>query len=165
MRMTGFPGISKTILKSLVGKPSTLMYPQRKRTYPAATRGHVENEVEKCIFCRLCEKNCPTTALAVSKEKNEWAIDSLKCCQCRRCVEVCPVKCLSMGNVYFPAVRTRVEGMYLTVLPPGVVPAYKKAKEKAKSGKPEEVKPEKTGAPEAPAAESSAKGGEKEEKG
>ncbi|UCD57260.1 MAG: 4Fe-4S dicluster domain-containing protein [Candidatus Hydrogenedentota bacterium] len=162
--MRRFPGISKTIMKSLVGKPSTLMYPQRKRTYQAATRGHVEIEIEKCIFCGLCEKNCPTKALLASKEKNEWDIDSLKCCQCRRCVEVCPKKCLSMENVYFPVVRTREDGKYLTVLPPGVVPAYqKKAKKKAKAGKPEEVKFEEPGAPEASAAESSAERVEKEE--
>jgi formate hydrogenlyase subunit 6/NADH:ubiquinone oxidoreductase subunit I len=141
--MRGFPGLSKTLMKSLVGKPATEMYPQRKKTYTAATRGRVENEIERCIFCRLCEKNCPTKALAVSKDKNEWEIDSLKCCLCRRCVEVCPVKCLSMDNVYFPSVRTRAEGKYLRVLPAGVLPAYQKAKEKAKSEKPKEPEPEK----------------------
>ncbi len=145
--MRQFPGISKTLLKSLVGKPSTLMYPQRKRSYTAATRGKVENEIERCIFCRICERNCPTKALVVSKEKNEWEIDSLKCCQCRRCVEVCPVKCLSMDNVYFPSVRTRAAGKYLTVLPPGALPAYQKVKEKAKSEEPKEAEPEKPGAP------------------
>ena len=145
--MRRFPGISKTIIRSLVGKPATLMYPQRKRTYTVATRGKVENEIERCIFCRLCEKNCPTKALAVSKEKNQWEIDSLNCCLCRRCVEVCPVKCLSMANVYFPAVRTRAEGKYLTALPAGVVPAYQKAKEAA--GKPKEVKTEKPEPPHA----------------
>ena len=139
MGMKRFPGISKTLMRSLVGKPATLKYPQQKRTYTPATRGKVENEIERCIFCRLCEKNCPTKALAVSKERNEWEIDSLKCCQCRRCVEVCPVKCLSMDNVYFPSVRTRAEGKYLRVLPAGVVPAYQKAKEAA--GKPKEAGP------------------------
>lgn len=143
--MRGFPGLSKILMKSLVGKPATEMYPQKKKTYTDATRGKVDNEIERCIFCRLCEKNCPTKALAVSKEKNEWEIDSLKCCLCRRCVEVCPVKCLSMDNVYFPSVRTRAEGKYLRVLPPGVVPAYQKAKEGA--GKPKEVKSEKPAAP------------------
>ncbi len=134
--MRRFPGISHMIMKSLIGKPATLMYPRRKRTFTAATRGKIENEIERCIFCGMCERNCPTKALAVSKEKNEWSIDSLKCCQCRRCVEVCPVKCLSMDNIYFPVVRTRAAGEYLTMVPPGVVPAYQKAKEKAKSGKP-----------------------------
>ena len=165
MRMTRFPGISKTILKSLVGRPSTLMYPQRKRTYPAATRGHIENEIEKCIFCGLCARNCPTKALAVRKEVNEWNIDSLKCCQCRRCVEVCPVKCLSMDNVYFSAVRTRADGKYQRVLPPGVLPAYQKAKREARSARPKEGQSDEPGAPEASAVESSANGGEKEEQG
>ena len=135
--MRRFPGISKMIMRSLLGKPATLMYPQRKRTYTAATRGKVENEIEKCIFCRMCERNCPTAALLVSKETNEWEIDSLKCCTCRRCVEVCPVKCLSMDNVYFSVVRTRADGKYLRVVPPGVLPAYQKAKEKAKAQKPD----------------------------
>jgi len=138
------PRLSKTLIKSLVGKPATEMYPQKKKTYMDATRGKVENEIERCIFCRLCEKNCPTKALAVSKEKNEWEIDSLKCCLCRRCVEVCPVKCLSMDNVYFPSVRTRAEGKYLRVLPAGVVPAYQKAKAAVK---PKEVESEKPEAP------------------
>ena len=111
MRLTEkFFGISKIITRSLVGKPATLMHPQVTRVYFEATRGKVENEIEKCIFCRLCEKNCPTAALSVFKEKNEWDIDSMKCCQCRRCVEICPTKCLSMENVYFPAVRTRAGG-------------------------------------------------------
>lgn len=117
------------------------MYPQRKKTYTPVTRGMVQNEIERCIFCRMCERNCPTKALSVSKEENEWEIDSLKCCLCRRCVEVCQVKCLSMNNVYFPSVRTRAEGKYLIVLPPGVLPAYQKAKEAAVKSR--EVKPEK----------------------
>ena len=149
MGMKRFPGLSKTLMKSLAGKPATEMYLQKKKTYTDATRGKVQNEIERCIFCRLCEKNCPTKALAVSKEKNEWEIDSLKCCLCRRCVEVCPVKCLSMDNVYFPSVRTRAEGKYLRALPAGVVPAYQKAKEAA--GKPKESGPKpESEKPEAP---------------
>ncbi len=162
MRLTErFFGISRTITRSLFGKPATLMYPQRPRDYSAATRGKVENEIEKCIFCLLCQKNCPTDAISVSKEKNEWQIDSLKCCACRRCVEVCPKTCLLMHNVYFPSVMAREDGMYVTILPPGVVPAYEKAKAKAKSEKPEKVKSEEPGAPKVSAAEASAKGVEK----
>jgi ech hydrogenase subunit F len=118
MRLTErFFGISKTITQSLFGKPATLMYPQRPRAYSAATRGKVENEIEKCTFCRLCEKNCPTAAIGVSKEKKEWQIDSLKCCTCMRCVEMCPKKCLVMYNVYFPSVTERPAGLYLIALP------------------------------------------------
>ncbi len=118
--MRRFPGIAQTILKSLVGRPSTLMYPQRKRLYSKATRGHVENDIVRCIFCRRCERMCPTQALAVSRDKRDWEIDSLRCCYCRRCVEVCPVQCLTMHATYFPPVETRKAGVYATVLPPGV---------------------------------------------
>jgi hypothetical protein len=52
-----------------------------------------------------------------------------------------------MDNVHFSAVRTRADGMYPRVLPPGVVPAYQKAKERAKSAEPKEVKSEKPDAP------------------
>lgn len=104
---------------SLIGKPSTLMYPKRKREYPAATRGRVENDIVRCIFCGMCQRNCPTKAIAVTKESRAWQIDSLRCCYCRRCVEVCPVKCLIMHNTYFPSVHTRKDGIYITVLPPG----------------------------------------------
>jgi formate hydrogenlyase subunit 6/NADH:ubiquinone oxidoreductase subunit I len=116
--MKGFPGLTNTIMKSLFGKPATEMYPQRKRTYPPAARGRVENEIERCIFCRMCERNCPTKAIVVSKEAKEWQIDGLKCCSCRRCVEVCPVKCLFMRSPYFPLIRERQEGLYLCHQPP-----------------------------------------------
>jgi formate hydrogenlyase subunit 6/NADH:ubiquinone oxidoreductase subunit I len=113
--MRRFPGISRIIMRSLIGKPATLMYPKRKRTYTAATRGWVENDIARCIFCGMCQRNCPTDAIVVRKEKRDWQIDSLRCCQCRRCVEVCPVSCLSMHDAYFPPVRTRAAGLYLVV--------------------------------------------------
>ena len=96
--MRRFPGISRIIMRSLIGKPATLMYPKRKRTYTAATRGWVENDIKRCIFCRLCERNCPTTAIEASKERKDWQIDSLRCCLCRRCVEVCPVSARIFGD-------------------------------------------------------------------
>lgn len=128
--MKRFPGITKTILKSLFGRPATLMYPQRKRTYSEATRGRVENDIERCIFCGMCGRNCPTEALVVAKQDRSWQIDSLRCCYCRRCVEVCPVTCLNMHNTYFPPVKTRTDGLYVTVLPPDV-PMAKPGKPKA----------------------------------
>ncbi len=127
--MRRFPGITRTIMRSLTGKPATLMYPKRKREYPPATRGHVENDIVRCIFCGMCQRNCPTAALVVTKESRSWQIDSLRCCYCRRCVEVCPVQCLIMHNTYFPPVEKRKDGLYVTVLPPDV-PMAKPAKPK-----------------------------------
>ncbi|MBP1749357.1 MAG: ech hydrogenase subunit [Deltaproteobacteria bacterium] len=103
--------MAKTVIENLLKGPATLMYPQRKRTFTAITRGKIENEYPKCIFCGLCSKRCPNYAIAVSKEKKEWEIDRLKCCMCNLCVDVCPVKCLSTDNQYSPPVTEKKMGI------------------------------------------------------
>lgn len=104
--------MTKTVTKNLVKGPATLMYPKRKRVYTRITRGSVEIDIQKCIFCGICSKRCPTDAIVVTKECKEWEIDRLKCCACNLCVEVCPKKCLSMTNQYTPPVRERTGGLY-----------------------------------------------------
>jgi ech hydrogenase subunit F len=104
--------MTKTVTKNLVNGPSTLMYPKRKRVFTKITRGRVENDIDKCIFCSICSKRCPTYALVVTKESKEWEIDCLKCCTCNLCVEVCPKKCLSMDNHYSPPVTEKTMGIH-----------------------------------------------------
>lgn len=115
--------MTKTITWNLFTGPATLMYPKRVRIFPLITRGKIVNAIDRCIFCGLCSRRCPTYAIVVSKENKEWEIDRLKCCICNLCVEVCPTKCLSTDNHYALSVTGRQLAMhreFLTDLtPPG----------------------------------------------
>ena len=93
--------MTKTVIKNLLGGPATLMYPKKKRTFTPITRGSVENNIDKCIFCGMCGRRCPTYAIVVTKDSREWQIDRLKCCTCNLCVEICPVKCSLHGESVF----------------------------------------------------------------
>ncbi len=87
-------------LKNLFTKPATVKYPFEPREYPERTRGHVENDMDVCILCGLCQMRCPTGAITVDKKEQTWAIRPFSCIQCRSCVDNCPKKSLSMGQQY-----------------------------------------------------------------
>jgi ech hydrogenase subunit F len=109
--------MTKTVIKNLLGGPATLMYPKKKRAFTPITRGAVGIDINKCIFCGMCGRRCPTDAIVVTKDNREWQIDRLKCCTCNLCVEICPVKCLSMENQYTTPMRERAAGIYRTAAP------------------------------------------------
>jgi formate hydrogenlyase subunit 6/NADH:ubiquinone oxidoreductase subunit I len=94
--------MSKMALRNLFRKPVTERYPFVPKVYPAGARGKLNIEIEKCIYCGICQRRCPTAALAVSKEQKTWEVDRLRCVTCNLCVEVCPKKCLALATGYSP---------------------------------------------------------------
>jgi len=91
-------------VKNLVRRPATRRYPFEPYLPHAGTRGKIVIEYDKCIFCLLCDKKCPTGAIHVDRPGKVWQIDRLRCIQCNHCVELCPRKCLAMDNHYASAV-------------------------------------------------------------
>ena len=87
-------------LKNMLKKPATAEYPGKDRGYPERYRGHVENDISRCILCGMCMRGCPSGAISVSRPDYTWQIHPFSCVQCNNCVEVCPVKCLSMKPGY-----------------------------------------------------------------
>lgn len=101
--------LTKTVLSSMTRHAATVKYPFAPRTYFERTRGQIENEIEKCIFCGLCARKCPSQAITVNRADKSWSIDRLRCVQCNGCAEVCPRKCLHMKNTYPEASRAGSE--------------------------------------------------------
>lgn len=94
--------ISKLVGGSLFKKPATNMYPVKSWVPYERTRGHIEIDIDACIFCGICAKKCPTVAIEVEAETGTWAIDPMRCIQCNCCVEVCPKDCL-FDDPHYPA--------------------------------------------------------------
>ena len=99
--------ISKLITRSALSKYATRLYPFAKRAPYQNTRGHIVIDANLCIFCSLCQKRCPTDAIAVNKGEKTWTIDRMRCIQCGACVDICPKKCLSMDQAYTPVSETK----------------------------------------------------------
>jgi 2-oxoacid:acceptor oxidoreductase delta subunit (pyruvate/2-ketoisovalerate family) len=53
-------------------------------------------DMEVCIVCGTCERNCPTDVIVVTKSPKNVAIDMNYCKGCGVCSEVCPKKCIVM---------------------------------------------------------------------
>lgn len=103
----------QVVLRNLVNKPVTKMYPVEKRAYFERTRGHIEIAIDQCIFCSICAKKCPTHAIGVDKGAKSWEIERMKCIQCNCCVEQCPKKCLKMDKDYtMPDVKGKKDQYY-----------------------------------------------------
>jgi ech hydrogenase subunit F len=96
--------LGKVVGRWMMSRPATRLYPFEKRTPYKITRGSISIEIDKCIFCGICQKKCPSVAITVTKATKDWQINRLRCIACNACVEACPKKCLNMENMYSPAV-------------------------------------------------------------
>ena len=88
--------IFKDIIGNLVKGPATRNYPDFKRTPFPNERGKLVMEEEKCIFCGICAKKCPSNALQVTRDPKKWQFEEFRCILCGTCAEACPKKCLTL---------------------------------------------------------------------
>jgi formate hydrogenlyase subunit 6/NADH:ubiquinone oxidoreductase subunit I len=132
----------KSTLKNLFSRPVTVLYPYEKADIPDTNRGRVVWEMQKCIWCRLCEKNCPTLAITTDKARKTQTILRARCIACRTCVDVCPTNTITMEPKYSEAVYLREIHVYGVDLKPFEyqviqVPPSEKVVLKKRPGEPE----------------------------
>jgi glutamate synthase domain-containing protein 2 len=56
----------------------------------------VARNTEKCICCRVCERQCANRVHSFDVEKNAMKSDDAKCVNCHRCVALCPTRALKI---------------------------------------------------------------------
>ena len=89
-----FMSFASEMLGNLFKPPATSQYPFKPRKVYEADRGKVINNIDNCIFCGMCMRNCPSDAITVDRNARTWKINRFawrlppkkrrKCCRVRR---------------------------------------------------------------------------------
>lgn len=89
--------MGKRLFKNLISGPATRL---TNREPFEKQRGHIDIEIEKCIFCGRCSRECPSGCIKVDRKVATWEINPFECIICGVCVEACPTKALFMYREY-----------------------------------------------------------------
>src|SRR5579862_8909030 len=118
MAMDILKGLATT-LRELGHKPTTVSYPEEKRTLPERFRGrHVlhryEDGLERCVGCFLCAGACPADAIYIEAAENTpeqpvspgeryarvFDVNLLRCIFCGYCEQACPTGAITLERIY-----------------------------------------------------------------
>ena len=56
----------------------------------------VSRNFDRCITCRVCERQCANKVHYYSEETGKMKCDDSKCVNCHRCVSLCPTRALKI---------------------------------------------------------------------
>ena len=80
------------VLRTATQRPATQLYPAVPVKLPASFRGKIRFIAERCVGCKLCQKDCPADALRIEEvgKKRFRAVFLLDhCIYCAQCVDSC----------------------------------------------------------------------------
>ena len=51
---------------------------------------------ENCIYCGLCARNCPVSAITVNRAEKHWEVNKSACILCGTCESKCPKQAITL---------------------------------------------------------------------
>jgi ferredoxin-type protein NapH len=69
-----------------------------QRVFGKFARLSKNTAMDSCIGCKICEKSCPSEAIAVAQESKKAIIDPALCHQCNNCADACPENAIHYNN-------------------------------------------------------------------
>ena len=121
------PWMCGNVIRNLVSKPATRLYPAVKREPPERARGQIFFDGSRCEFCGDCERVCPARAISLDTGWNEqlesagsageagneesvtWVrvYDPFRCIFCNLCIEACAYGALTLDNHHLSPACTK----------------------------------------------------------
>ena len=91
-------GMLGQIIKNFFTGYATRLYPFEKREEFENVRGELHINIEKCTFCMVCQKRCPSDAIEIDRKEAIWTLNPSRCILCNICVEDCKFDALYMTS-------------------------------------------------------------------
>jgi len=100
VRKTKLSPMLKEVLSQILKKPATRRYPEVKTTVPEGFRGKQLFDINLCISCGLCARDCPAKAIEMvdveGKKRPLFHLDL--CIFCYQCAEGCPRNAITSSD-------------------------------------------------------------------
>ena len=92
----------KALLSNLFKKPATCQYPFVKAEVPEGFRGKQVYDINLCISCGLCSRDCPAKAIEMvevdGKRRPLFHLD--QCIFCYQCADSCPRNAIMSSKIF-----------------------------------------------------------------